>query len=723
MREYWEQLLRGTEYSGYTPFSMPDQTPDPHVEYRFSEAESAQIQSVCRNLHVTESLLFLCAFGLALGYLTDSEVPAMYFSAPESYETGFPVRFPADAACFADYLNAVGKQLQASAENDFYPYAADAPDLLNETLLDMQFVYTESDAQMYLPEFFTPHTVFCGRSGSAFRLIADMQGTNAQRKHLLHVIANYVRAICKNPDAELQSAEPEDADEIARILQQYNHTLPEQYPDYLGGVIFSHRDAEHAARTAIIYQNDSITYGALYQAVEQIASALRDQQYRRIALLTDKCVYMPVLLLAMIRAGISYVPVDPKLPETRIRAMLELTGPDAWIVQKKYADIAEKESFTAAYDMNALPDDYAVYTPQKSAEYEDKPADELCVLFTSGTTGVPKGVRLLRRNVNAYVYSFLQEFRLTKDSVVLQQATYGFDTFIEETFPTLAVGGTLVLADKNMVLDFPALCSELTRRKVSLVSCSPLMLNELNRYLQDSSLTCAISGGDVLKPQYYDNLKNSMQIYNTYGPTETTVCAAYHNTAAKVPQSVAGSCIGKPIACAKIYIMRGQRLCGTYVPGEILIGGDGVTAGYIGAGEQTASRFLPDPFSDGRIYRTGDVGMWLEDGSIQFLGRHDRQIKLRSFRIELPEIEQAANSAFVLKEAEAVYFCDLEKIALFYVPDDAQSIPADAIRSHLKSVLPAYMVPAEIIVLKRLPRTINDKLDLKALRKEIKHET
>ena len=143
-----------------------------------------------------------------------------------------------------------------------------------------------------------------------------------------------MRAICKNPDAELQSAEPEDTDEIVRILQQYNHTLPEQYPDYLGDVIFSHRDAEHAARTAIIYQNDSITYGALYQAVEQIASALRDQQYRRIALLTDKCVYMPVLLLAMIRAGISYVPVDPKLPETRIRAMLELTKPDAWIVQK-----------------------------------------------------------------------------------------------------------------------------------------------------------------------------------------------------------------------------------------------------------------------------------------------------------------------------------------------------------------------------------------------------
>ena len=287
----------------------------------------------------------------------------------------------------------------------------------------------------------------------------------------------------------------------------------------------------------------------------------------------------------------------------------------------------------------------------------------------------------------------------------------------------MAVGGTLLLADKNMVLDFPALCSELTRRKVSLVSCSPLMLNELNRYLQDSSLNCAISGGDVLKPQYYDNLKNSMQIYNTYGPTETTVCAAYHNTAANVPQSVAGSCIGKPIACAKIYIMRGQRLCGTYVPGEIWIGGDGVTAGYIGAGEQKASRFLPDPFSDGRIYRTGDIGMWLEDGSIQFLGRHDRQIKLRSFRIELPEIEQAANSAFSLKEAEAVYFRDLEKIALFYVPDDAQSIPADAIRSHLKSVLPAYMIPAEIMPLERLPRTINDKLDLKALRKEIKHET
>ena len=128
-------------------------------------------------------------------------------------------------------------------------------------------------------------------------------------------------------------------------------------------------------------------------------------------------------------------------------------------------------------------------------------------------------------------------------------------------------------------------------------------------------------------------------------------------------------------------------LCEFYQP---LIGGDGVTAGYIGAGEQTASRFLPDPFSDGRIYRTGDVGTWLEDGSIQFLGRHDRQIKLRSFRIELPEIEQAANSAFALKEAEAVYFRELEKIALFYVPDDAQNIPADAIRSHLKNVLPPY---------------------------------
>lgn len=712
MHEYWDSLLKACENRRYLPFSYAEEEAG-MAEYRFDASESEEIRRFCKGISIHESELFFLAFALTLGYLKNQADVIFYVSAPEIYETGFPVRCCLEERPVAELIEAMHQQMKHSSAESFYQYAMDAPEILSDCVIDFQLVYTASGQQQMIPEFVTEHTVFCENRGDTILLTARMNGTAYEKQHILRIFAKLIRQCLTVPHLSPLQLEAEEDAEISRILQVYNHPLPEAYPDYLKEHLFAHTGETH---TAVIFRKERLTYEQLYQKTEAVCRKLESRGYRRCAVVMQKSIEMPVIILSMIRLGICYIPIDSQLPAERIRSVLELTAPDALIVQKDCQDVLDLQGYQQAELTGML----LLCEPSAKPNHDNCDISEMCILFTSGTTGIPKGVRLRYRNVNAYIHSFLQEFRLTEKSVVLQQATFGFDTFIEEFFPVLTAGGTAVMADRGMVLDFPELCRYLKENAVDTVSCSPLMVNELNRYLSDSSVTCVISGGDVLKPQYYDRLRETMRIYNTYGPTETTVCATYHDTARIVPVSGQGSCIGRPVSDAGIYIMRGGHLCGTYIAGEILIGGDGVTAGYDRAEEITNSRFTKNPFAEGMLYHTGDIGMWLEDGSIQFLGRNDRQIKLHSFRIELSEIEQAVRSHFPMNEIEAVFFRDIEKLALFYASDE--EIPADAVRTVIRRKLPAYMMPAYLVQLSALPRNINDKLDLRALRKKISHE-
>ena len=315
-----------------------------------------------------------------------------------------------------------------------------------------------------------------------------------------------------------------------------------------------------------------------------------------------------------------------------------------------------------------------------------------------------------------YVYAFNKEFNLTKEDVVLQQFTYSFDAFVEEVYPALSFGATIVVADKNKVLNINKLVEYININKVTLISCTPLLLNEMNKINRTPSVKTYISGGDVLKKEYFDNLIKNSNIYNTYGPTETTVCSCYYKCTKfesdKIP-------IGKSILnCENYIVSKDNQLLPINIAGELVIGGYGVSNGYINNAKLNEEKFVVTSFSDGNyIYKTGDLCTINKYGYIEYIGRIDDEIKLRGFRINIHEVESTLIKYPGISNCIISLFEDKKTnkkyLSAYYTGVD--TISRLELKKFLIKFLPNYMVPEIFIYLKALPLNINGKLDIKKL--------
>lgn len=298
----------------------------------------------------------------------------------------------------------------------------------------------------------------------------------------------------------------------------------------------------------------------------------------------------------------------------------------------------------------------------------------------------------------------------------MQQFTYSFDAFVEEVYPALSSGATIVVADKNKVLNINKLVEYININKVTLISCTPLLLNEINKINRTPSVKTYISGGDVLKKEYFTNLIKDASVYNTYGPTEATVCSCYYKCTEfesdKIP-------IGKSILNCKNYVVsKDNQLLPINIAGELIIGGYGVSKGYINNAELNKEKFIITNFSEGNyIYKTGDLCTINKEGYIEYIGRIDEEIKLRGFRINIHEVESTLTkypgisnciiSLFEDKKANKKYLC------AYYTGVD--TISRLELKKFLIKFLPSYMIPEIFIYLKSFPLNMNGKLDIKKL--------
>lgn len=333
-----------------------------------------------------------------------------------------------------------------------------------------------------------------------------------------------------------------------------------------------------------------------------------------------------------------------------------------------------------------------------------------------GTTNKPKGIGITHKNLLNYIYAFKKEFNLTKEDVVLQQFTYSFDAFVEEVYPALTSGASIVLADKNKVLNINKLVEYININKVTLISCTPLLLNEINKINKTPSVKTYISGGDVLKKEYFSNLIKDASVYNTYGPTEATVCSCYYKCSEFEGEKIP---IGKSILNYKNYIVsKDNQLLPINMTGELAIGGYGVSKGYINNPELNKEKFIVTSFSDGNyIYKTGDLCKINKDGYIEYIGRIDEEIKLRGFRINIHEVEitlakypgisNCIINLFEDKKTNKKYLC------AYYTGVD--TISRLELKKFLMKFLPNYMIPEIFIYLKSFPLNMNGKLDTKEL--------
>lgn len=461
---------------------------------------------------------------------------------------------------------------------------------------------------------------------------------------------------------------------------------------------------------------NQFTYTELNKRSNQLARVLREKGVKQdivVGIMTGRCVEMIIGLLGILKSGGGYLPIDPADPADRVSYMLEDGGASLAVTQRKLRgeikfedeiiefedkEFCEKESFNVS-----------LINTEDSLAY---------IIYTSGSTGEPKGVMIDHKNVVAYLNAFLDEFGIGEDDVVIQQYSYSFDAFVEEVYPALLRGGRVVIPDKNEILDINFLSLLINRNNITLISCSPLLLNELNRLdTKLDSIHTYISGGDVLRGEYIDHLLKTGIVYNTYGPTETTVCATYFKCSENMKSNIP---IGKPIANYEAYVTTpNNRLQPIGVAGELCVGGKGVSRGYLKREELTSEKFITNPFKgEGRLYRTGDLARWLDDGNLEFLGRMDSQVKIRGFRIEPGEIEsqlikhdRIQDAVVILREESAIghYLC------AYYVSE--KTISVSELKEFLLLKLPHHMIPSYFIPMGKIPLNSHGKTDRKALLK------
>ncbi|MFN7985362.1 MAG: amino acid adenylation domain-containing protein [Vicinamibacterales bacterium] len=486
---------------------------------------------------------------------------------------------------------------------------------------------------------------------------------------------------------------------------------------------FASRFARQAAATpdltAIVCAGESLSYEALNRRANQLARYLSGCGIGPggfVGVHVPRTLDLVVALIAVHKSGAAYVPLDPDFPVERLSYMLADSGARALMSRGPVPAALAVGAEVRHIDLTALGSEVDAL-PDSDVAIGAGPADIAYMIYTSGSTGRPKGVRVRQGGVSNFLLSMQREPGLTATDVLAAVTTLSFDIAVLELCLPLVVGARIELVPKTTASNGAALTRLLNEARVTVMQATPSTW----RLLLESDWHPpagfrALCGGEPLPHEVAERLLDKVtELWNLYGPTETTIWSTVEHVTKSVPIT-----IGHPIDNTRVYVRNAQgQLLPAGIAGEIFIAGDGVAEGYHQRDELTADRFLPDPYRPGgRMYRTGDVGRWSNDGRLEHLGRTDHQVKVRGFRIELGEIEStlvahpAIRRAIVLTRDAGVG--DVRLVAyLIFEPDE--DLTVSDVRRHLRQTLPDYMIPAVVVRIDEAPLLPNGKLDRAAL--------
>ena len=541
----------------------------------------------------------------------------------------------------------------------------------------------------------------------------------------------FATALLSHPDSPLVSLSTVTAAEIEQFAA-WNATEAAYPDDVCIHELFQRQTEQTPDAIAAIHGNESLTYAALNAAANRLAHQLiacgvRPDQ--RVALCVARGQAMLVGMLAILKAGGAYVPLDPTHSSERLTYALQDAQAGLLLIDSAgRSAMGSLPTSLSTLDLDSTSPAWATLSA-RNPRIESLRADHLAyVIYTSGSTGQPKGVMVEHRNVCHQVFALQQAYRLRADDRMLQFASMAFDMSVEEIFPALLSGATLVMRTDEWLSSasrFVALCAEhqLTSLNLPAPFWAQLALAQPELELPRTLRRVSVGGDAMSLPATAAWLSRSghrPELFNAYGPTEATVNASL----LQVEQTLDVSSIGRPVSNTQIYLLDAHRQpLPIGAVGELYIGGAGVARGYLNQAELSAERFLPDPFSghpDARMYRSGDLARYLPDGQIEFLGRNDNQVKVRGFRIELGEIETRLASHPAVREAIVLALGeghDKRLVAYLVAQTDAGNdlTLVGEWRRYLAAGLPDYMVPAAFVRLEAFPLTVNGKIDRKAL--------
>lgn len=719
---------------------------------------STAVYEFCNFHRLSVNMFFSALFGLVLMYFNQNK--AVYFGLPVYGRKGviekdtvgmytnilpFSMEIDDDDT-FIDYMFKVKSQLAQFYKYSQYPFSEflkNAPDDLSS----YNYLYTMNYYNMRFSE------EFCGFPSTYHEITPRVQPYHMQMKvydwgeqgrigiafdyrtsiynekmisYLYEMLSGVIKEVLEVPNKSIDQIIDLSIGEDKRILSRYFHWegLLEETCQTTLTEMFMRQTAQHPNRIAVIEGERRYRYAELNMLVMKYLSLFHQHKIKQgdiVAFYAEHSVYLLAALLATVHVGIIFLPLDKGWPEKRKSIILNETAPRLIFIDDipiETVDRACQFSLQDIDDMNILPIDIP---PQrnKCVQY---------IIYTSGSSGTPKGVMISNEALCFYVRWAIKAYHVTPEDVFALYTSLSFDLTLTSIFVPLCAGSSVKIFRQSV---YHPLLDVVSDKDLTIVKATPSHLNAINNeFHKGSRIRAFIVGGEQLLKKTVEKTKQCFEqplcVYNEYGPTEATIgCMCY-----LVKSDITGSVIpiGLPIDHASIFLINeNDKILGRHVIGEICIAGPGLSEGYFNNKQLSAQKFIDNSsFYNKRIYKTGDLAFINSDNEMIYLGRADRQIKIRGYRVELDEISSKIMQHEAVKNCATILLNTVETkiLCTYVVPTEGISPEPECIRTYVAQSLPAYMVPDEVYCIDEIPLTQNGKIDeikLKAKREKLRN--
>ncbi|MEB3282827.1 MAG: amino acid adenylation domain-containing protein [Lyngbya sp.] len=768
---FWHENLKGFTTPTSLTIEYYQNKEDVHAqEYlQFSSVETINIQSFCQKHHLTINTLIQGAWALLLSrYSGESDV---VFGATVS---GRPPTLPGVESIVGLFINTLPVRVKVSPqmqliswlqtlqtqqiEREQYAYSSlidiqqwsevSTGKSLFESLLvfenypiSIDTVLNQSNSSLKISQAWGfektnyPLALFVlPNSELLFRIDYNKSRFIPEKiKRILKHFKILLLELISNPQARLFELSLFSPTEQHKLVIEWNKTETELSHQAAIHQLFEAQVKQTPDAVAVADEHQQLTYQTLNYKANQLAHYLQKQGIKSeqlIGICLERSSEMLIVLLAVMKVGAAYVPLDPAYPQERLFFIIEDAKISLLITQYNLLNHNGKTDKVIYLD-----EQWEAIAQQSSENIDSQisPQNLAYVIYTSGSTGQPKGVEICHESLTNFLIAMRQKPGLLLEDIVFSVTTLSFDIAALELYLPIIVGARLIIISREIATDGVALREKLNIFNPTLMQATPATWRMLIAAGWTGSKNIKIlCGGEALDHHLAQQLlQNSEQVWNLYGPTETTIWSAIYqlDLSCIYPEKSTYVSIGRPLANTQFYVLDSHlQPVPIGVQGELYIAGLGVARGYLNRPQLTAEKFIPNPFSKNktqeRLYKTGDLVRYLPDGNLEYLGRSDDQVKIRGFRIELGEIEAALNEYPKIKKAVAIVNSDEageQRLVVYFLRENiTQQSPNQeynnrALRIFLEEKLPKYMMPSAFVELEAFPLTPNGKIDRRAL--------